>query len=81
MITELEDEFCVAMSKQANLPPLKRTYGVQASDALGVHIVRLLNLNPGLINFRSRDMAAMDEATKLQLIADFNKVLEINLAQ
>ncbi|MFG0332863.1 MAG: hypothetical protein ACF8TS_05815 [Maioricimonas sp. JB049] len=53
---------------------------VAPDDPLALHLLRLVSLYPDAVRFRMRDLEAMDDATKRQLIADINTAVGIRPA-
>jgi|GEM_PF-5765330 len=49
-------------------------------DPLTLHLLRLVTLYPDAVRFRMRDLEAMDDATRRQLIADINMAVGIRPA-
>ena len=77
------DDDCIeaAGSLSTGESPFEINAELAPDDYLGIHVLRLINLNPGLIKFRLRDLAQMNDQTKRYLIADFNRVLGIEIIE
>lgn len=79
---EIDDGDCTVAGGP---PTAESSFTVKASlrpdDQLGLHVLRLVNMNPGVIKFRERDLETMDDATKGWLIEDFNAALGIEIIQ
>jgi hypothetical protein len=77
---EVDDDFCtVTGSPPTAEPSFEVTARLEPGDQLGLHVLRLVNVNPSAIKFRDRDLEHMDDATKQFLIEDFNFALEIDI--
>ena len=80
---QMMDDGFIPVTRSRNLAnylrdDLDELRDVKVSSDLDRHIVHLLALNPSLkVRFRNQDLTVLNDATKLDLLKDFNDVLGI----